>query len=491
MTTNPVGRAAPNSTAEALLKELDPLFYPKSIAVVGVSSTVDNNVQHMFLKPLLDFGFPGPIYPVHPKGGEVFGLKIYPKIEDLPGPVDYVMGGIPARFTSQMVRECGKKGIKGVHFFTAGFSETGTKEGIELEQDLVTAGREAGVRIIGPNCMGIYSPEARTCFWTELPSEPGPVGFVCQSGGNSIQLIKQAAPRGVRFSKVISYGNACDLNECDFLEYLTHDPKTEIIAIYIEGTRDGQRFVNILSEAARKKPVVLLKGGVTEGGTKAAASHTGSLAGTYATWEALCRQLGVIQVHSMEELTDMIVTLMFMSVPRGRNVAIMSGGGGGQSVLATDDCERYGLKVPALPQEIVDRLLEFTPQAGNSVKNPIDSNLAMFDSRLFADTARIVSEWEGIDFMIAPLRQNSFYLLLFEQRLQYPGIAKAIIDAVAASVKPAAVVVAPDISPEMSKESFSILEECVSRGFPTYPSVTRAARAISTVIAYKERKNRS
>ena len=491
MTTNTVDCAATKSRSEATPEEIEQLFHPRSIALVGVSNNPINQLREMFLRPLLDLGFEGPIYPVHPSGGEVLGLKIFPSLSDIPGPVDFVMAGIPARLGPELMRDCGKKGVKGVQFFTSGFSEIGTDEGKEMEIALAEAAREAGVRVIGPNCMGIYCPETKIGFWSEFPAEHGPVGYLCQSGGNSIHLIKLGAPRGVRFSKVISYGNACDLNECDFLEYLSCDPKTEIIAAYVEGVRDGQRFVRLLREAARRKPVVLLKGGISEGGARAAASHTGSLAGSHTTWEALCKQLGVIQVHSIDELTDMIVTLLYMQVPRGRNVAIISGAGGGASVLATDDCERYGLKVPTLPRDVMDAILKFTPHPGNSVRNPIDSNLAMYDPRLFAETAKIATGWDGIDLVMFPLRANTFYLKAMGKRMQYLTIAESIMGAAKASLKPVAIIVEPDISPELTVESFSTLEQYVSAGFATYPSVARAARAISKLMAYESVKARS
>jgi acyl-CoA synthetase (NDP forming) len=471
--------------------ELEEIFNPRSIAIVGVSNSDANNVREMFLKSLLDYGFEGQIYPVNPKGGQVLGLKVYRSVLHIPGPVDCVTAGIPAQFGPELVRECGQKGVKVVQFFSSGFSEIGTDEGTRLEAELAQAARETKVRVIGPNCMGIHCPESKIVFWSEFPTEPGPVGYMCQSGGNSIHLVKLGAPRGMRFSKVISYGNACDLNECDFLEYLAQDPSTEIIAVYIEGVRDGQRFTGVLREAAQQKPVVLFKGGDTEGGTRAAASHTGSLAGSNAAWEALCKQLGVLQVHSMDELSDVLITLLHLSTPRGKNALVMSGAGGGASVIGADDCERNGLTVPILPKVLQDKILEFTPHAGNSIRNPIDSNLAMFAPDLFVKTAEIASGWEGIDLMIAPLRPTSFYIKVNEQRLQYKGIAEAIMRGASASLKPAAIVVEPDVSPELTKESFAVLQECVSHGFPTYPSVARAARAISKVIDHKGRKTRS
>ena len=468
------------------VEELSRLFYPRSLAIVGVSGGVMNQAREFFLKPILDFGFRGQIYPIHPDGGEVMGLKVYPNVKDVPDPLDYVISCIPAHLGPQLVRDCGLKGVKAITFFTAGFSETGTGRGIELEEELARAGRQDGVRIIGPNCMGVYCPEMRSCFWPGFPPDDGPVGYICQSGGNSIQLVKFAASRGVRFSKVISYGNACDLNECDFLEYMMHDPKTQIIVLYIEGVKDGRRFVKLVTEAVRNKPVLLLKGGITEGGMRATASHTGSLAGSVVTWDVLCKQLGIIQVYSIEELCDMLVSLQFMPVPQGRMVAIFSAAGGGGSVLATDDCERYGLIVPALPSEVTDRLLEFTPLAGTCLRNPIDSNVVLLDSGKSVKTLEIVSQCESVDFVLAHLRPASFSFDTSGHYVMYHTLANSVLEAIARSSKPVAVVIEPDVTTDDFKESFAVLEKYASAGFATYPSIARAAHAINKLISYHD-----
>ncbi|MBN2033158.1 MAG: CoA-binding protein [Deltaproteobacteria bacterium] len=350
---------------------LDPLFHPVSIALAGI--TVDNpeHWTRTFLDSLLEFKFEGPLYLVNPKGGEIGGIKVHQSFADIAGDVDYVISTVPAGAAPGLIEECAHKGVKAVHFCTAGFRETGEEEGAILEPQLVEASRRTGIRIIGPNCMGIYCPGSRISFNVDFPKESGPVGFISQSGGNTGSLVQRVKSRGIRFSKVVSYGNACDLNECDFLEYLAADSETKIIGLYIEGVRDGKRFRQALRKAAEKKAVILLKGGLTEGGAGAAAGHTGSLAGNEVIWDSLCRQSGVIQVHSLEEFADCLVTLRFMPDPGGRRVALI-GAGGGSSVLIADEFERCGLRVPPLPGKIRERIREFTPVAGNILRNPID-----------------------------------------------------------------------------------------------------------------------
>jgi len=238
---------------------LQPLFYPTSIALAGV--TVDNP-QHWtrtFLDSLLEFQFEGSLYLVNPRGGEIQGIRVYQRFTDIPQNVDYVISTVPAKAAAGLIEECANKGVKAIHFCTAGFSETGEEEGVRFEAQLADLSQRTGVRIIGPNCMGIYCPGSRVSFRAEFPKESGPVGFISQSGGNTPGLINRVMSRGVRFSKVISYGNACDLNESDFLEYLAADSETKIIGLYIEGVKDGTRFRQALQKAAEEKAIILLK----------------------------------------------------------------------------------------------------------------------------------------------------------------------------------------------------------------------------------------
>ena len=255
---------------------------------------------------LVRYEFEGRLYPVNPKVDEILGLKAYPNVRDIPGPVDHVICSIPAPLVPQLIEDCVAKGVKVVHMFTAGFSETGEEEGVRLEAKILQIAKRGGIRLIGPNCMGIYCPSSHISFDEAFPKESGVVGFFSQSGANASELAHMGALRGIHFSKVVSYGNALDLNEVELLEYFIQDPETEIIAAYIEGVKDGQRFVRLLREAAQVKPTIVLKGGRTQSGTGAVASHTGSLAGEDEVFDALCRQMGAIRVYSLEELADVI-----------------------------------------------------------------------------------------------------------------------------------------------------------------------------------------
>jgi len=464
---------------------LDFLFHPNSLALVGITTAETWHWTLTFLEGLLEIGFDRPLYLVNPKGGEIKGHKVYTSLKDVPGNIDYAIGLVNAQIAPKLVEECAEKGVKAIHFCTAGFSETGEEERVKLESELVEIARKKGIRILGPNCMGIYCPQSRLSFSPAFPKESGPVGVISQSGGNSIFLVRQAALRGVRFSKVISYGNACDINENDLLEYLANDAETKIIALYIEGIKDGIRFRKAMEEATKEKTVVLLKGGATEGGARAAAGHTAALSGSRTTWDALCKQLGIISVSSIEEMIDVLVTLLFLPLPRGRN-AVLFGAGGGASVLIADEFESRGLRVPPLPPELIAQIREFTPIAGNILRNPVDYSQAMTNLEGVIKTFGILSKWDGADFIVSFVRTGQFttsrisedHLNLLMSRF---SIKQGLLP------KPVAMVLEPSILPNEAEAILAAIRGCISSGLPVYYSFAAAANAINLVLNHAER----
>jgi acyl-CoA synthetase (NDP forming) len=468
---------------------LDFIFHPNSVALVGITTSNPWHWTRTFLDALIESEFDRPLYLVNPKGGEISGHKVHTSLKEVPGSIDHVIGLVNAQIAPKLVEECADKGVRAIHFCTAGFSETGEADRIRLEAELVAAARRTGIRIIGPNCMGIYCPESRLSFSPAFPRESGQVGFMSQSGGNAIYLVRQASLRGVRFSKVISYGNACDINENDLLEYLADDPDTRIICLYTEGIRDGRRFRRALEKATREKTVILLKGGITEGGARAAAGHTAALAGSWSTWEALCKQLGIISVRSLDEMIDVLVTLLYLRTPAGRN-AVLFGAGGGASVLIADEFESRGLRVPALPREVVARIQEFTPVAGNILRNPVDYSQNMIDAEATMKTFDILSEWEGTDFVVSFVRTGQFVLpWLTESRIHMlVGRFWVKRDRL---VKPVAMVLEPSLLPKEAEAIFAAIRECIASGLPVYYSFAAAANAINLVLAHAESQSRS
>lgn len=466
---------------------LDYLFHPSSIAIVGVSTDLTNqaNRGRLFLEILASARYDGKVYPINPTGGEVFGLKVYPGIKDIPDTVDYVISAIPARHTPQLITECADKGVPTVHVFSAGFGETGTEEGKRLESEIAAIARQRNIRLIGPNCMGLYCPETRLSFCTEFPADGGSVGYLAQSGGHGVYVVMDAASRGVRFSKVISYGNACDLNETDFLEYLADDPKTKVIAAYIEGVKDGARFLKVLKRATAAKPVIILKGGHSETGARTAASHTNALAGSYRVWSSLLQQTNAIEVDTVEELADMLLLFEYMSPPRGRNAAIV-GVGGGASVLAADDCSRVGLAVPPLPIEISKALvITANGDAGKIFRNPID--MLNDDQQVIQEAIRMVARWDQIDFLLIQLMFDVQPYPAFDLLGAY---TESIVSLRKEVNKPSAIVLHGIITPESQRVAFEKQAVLYKAGFPVFPSIGRAANAISKFIRYHREQDR-
>jgi len=319
-------------------------------------------------------------------------------------------------------------------------------------------------------------------FRPSFPKDSGTVGLICQSGGNAVTMIRRTEFRGVRFSKAVSYGNACDLDESDYLEYLADDPDTKIIGMYIEGIKDGKKFRRAAQKATREKTVVLLKGGVTEEGARTASGHTGSLAGSRSAWETLCKQLGIIMVSSIEEMADILVTLVFMPRLEGKRVALV-GVGGGASVLISDEFGKGGLEVPPLPEALRKQLLEYTPIAGNILGNPVDYSQSMTTSKGLAKTVRIISQWEEVD-MIIGFMGLMFNRLLLQQRL--PILIEGILEAGSESGKPLAMVIEPSIIAEEAELISPFIQKFSSHGVPVYYSFASAANAIGKVFSYNE-----
>ena len=473
---------------------LEFIFHPRSVAIVGASQSAFGG----FVGPIKEMGFQGPIYPVNPRYEQVHDLKCYPSLRDVPDDVDYVISSVPASLVEQLVEDCALKGIKVIHFFTAGFSETGEAERDGLEQKEIARTRELGIRVVGPNCMGLYVPDAGLSFMPGFPKEKGDVAMISQSGANANGFINAGAMRGLRFSKVISYGNGADLCEADFFDYIGDDPETAAIASYMEGARDGRRFFQALKKAAARKPVAILKGGRTEAGSRAMRSHTASLAGSLKIFEGLCRQAGAIRVESMDELVDMMVAFKFIGRVSGSAAAIV-GGGGGFSVLSADDVNAEMLEVPLLPEETQRQLSEFTPLAGTSVRNPVDTSVGWgsLDTEPMINTLRIVASAPNIDFVLfatggAPPRnwarpgQEAVDPSAFAQRH-----AEAIARIQKEASKPIVLVMNLPGSADAYGSMLQFQSRAAEQGLAAFPGMRRAALALSRLVQWQELRESS
>jgi acyl-CoA synthetase (NDP forming) len=465
------------------MPDLDFIFNPKSVAIVGVSSVTDSMTNRNFLKPLLSCGYQGKIFPVNPRLHEIMGLKVYRSVLDIPEPVDSVVSGLPAALVPKLMRECAEARVKAVTCFSAGFSETGEEEGINLEREVVKIARRGGVRLLGPNCLGVHNPAIGYTFEAGGSRRSGHVGFLSQSGGNARDLILAGRQRGILFSKVVSYGNAADLDEADFLNYFAHDTETRVVAAYIEGMNRPRVFLRALTAATREKPVIVLKGGRTEAGTRAAMSHTSSLAGSGRVWDAFCRQAGATQVADMAELADVALAFSYLKPPRGRRTAVV-GIGGGVSVQAADDCEKAGLIVPLFPPDLRHELRAFTTSAGTGIANPVDTSPDVYwEPALYRETVRLVSEYDGIDVvlvMFAAIQAARRGVQELTRQLE------AIFDVGKAIDKPLAIVLFTAGVMEAEKAASEVQGQCLDAGFPVFPTMGRAARAVSHMISWHE-----
>lgn len=463
---------------------LDYLFHPESIALAGASRDPSKRGNEL-IRGLLAAGYKGEIYPINPGATEINGLKAYPNVSAIPGPVEYVISIVPIQAAKPLTEECAAKGVKALQFYTAGFSESGDPEMKKLEEEIVAIARRGGVRIIGPNCVGIYCPESGMVFHLGASRKSGPVAFLSQSGGNSEDLVWAAPVRGVYFSKAISFGNAADLNETDFFEYLVHDPATKIITGYLEGFKGGRKFIEQLRKVDGKKPVIILKGGRTEAGTRAVASHTGALAGAARVWEALSQQFGIIQVYSLDELLDMAVAFQYMKVPKGRRVAII-GSGGGASVQAADDCESCGCPVPRLPQEARQELRTFTSEVGRFFSNPLDSPTRGWAPEEFQRAIKIVLGCQEMDFLIVFIGMDITLFHHAGKKIR-DRMTDALIQAAGEVEKPIVAVLKSGGSREGCEAVLEQQERLVEAGLPVYPSLPRAISAASRFIGWHER----
>lgn len=380
-----------------IFAELDPIFHPRSVALLGASNK-QGKIGRLLMARFVEMGFED-LYPVNPRESEVLGVRAYGTVADIPGPVDMAIILTPTDGALAAVKDCVSIGVRTIVITTSGFAEAGVK-GKELEQEMVRIARENGARIIGPNCVGIHCPSSRLPFPTGGGKDAGSVGLVSQSGFFADFLTLTATENGIRFSKAISCGNESDLTATDFLEYLGEDRETKTIIAYLEGIKDGRRFYALAKEISKKKPIILWKGGNTEAGARAAASHTGALAGSRAVWDGALRQAGIISVKSFEEVLDCLYIFHLQPVPEGRRVCIVSGPGG-MAVSSTDLCLELGLEVPQFSGPTLARLRKALPLVGTSANNPVDLSFAsLVAPHIHKDALRIVAEEEGVDMLL-------------------------------------------------------------------------------------------
>jgi len=379
-------------------ESLDAILYPKSVAVVGASSD-PMKWGYMLLNAIKLGGFQGKIYPINVKAAEIgtiLDLPVYASVKDVPNPIDSAVIVVPAKAVASVFDDLLVKGVKGAVVITSGFSEIG-EEGVKMVESL-KAKAAGNFRFVGPNCMGVTCSTAKySALMVPFLAEKGEVAFVSQSGGYGLQLYLRANALGVGINKFVSSGNESDLKGWEYCKYFADDPETKVICMYIEGLKEGRKWYEAAKEITPKKPIVAIKVGVTEAGSKAAASHTGSIAGSDKVYDAAFHQAGVVRAGDASEMFDYVKGFLYAPLPKGPNMAIVSNSGG-VAVETADRLVENGLKVPTLSDAAQLEVKAVIPAFGNS-KNPVDLT-ANLDMNGFLNAPEIVLKQPEIDGMI-------------------------------------------------------------------------------------------
>jgi len=451
---------------------LDTFFRPQSIAVIGASRHPEK-LGYAVLNNIIEAGFPGPVYPVNPRSDEILGLKAYPSVLDIPDSVDLAVILIPYRFVPPVLEQCGQKGIPAVVVISAGFREAG-REGLEREMELIEIARKYDLRLIGPNCLGVIDTATplNATFAAGMPPA-GSIAFMSQSGAMGVAVLDLALAGRIGFSKFVSLGNKADVSEIDLLEAWGEDPNSRVILIYVEGLPDGQEFIQVARRVTRHKPVVAIKSGVTKSGSRAVSSHTGSLAGSEAAYQAAFGQAGVIRAPSLQALLDYARAFAHQPLPRGGRVAIVTNAGG-PGILATDALERSGLEVARLSRETMAALEDFLPGEA-SVVNPVDI-LGDGSAERYEQALRVVLADERVDSVIV--------IAVPQALIDLEATAEAVGQLAAKTDKP---VLGCFIGEASTEVGVAVLDRY---GVPNYPFPERAAAALAAMNEYRQEQKR-
>lgn len=440
-------------------RDLDLLFNARSVAVVGASANPEK-LGYEILNNLINMGYPGPIYPINPKADEILGLKAYPSLTDVGEPIDLIGVIVPGKLAPGVIEEAGKLGVKNAVVISGGFREIGNDD---LEAALVAAAEAGGVGIIGPNCQGINYPANRLCLSWPLIKRQGGLALICQSGTIAAALGDRADKEGIGIAGLVALGNRCDIDESDLIEFFGADPNTDAIAVYLEGIRDGEKFMEVGRRVGKLKPVLVLKGGRTERGRKAAESHTKSIAGRGEIFDAALRKVGFEKVESIDELYDCAKALSAEKKRPGKRVQVLTSSGG-SGIVAVDVLEELGLDVAPLTEAARKRLAEVLP-SHCVIGNPLD---------LTGDTPAERYQ-EAVLALAETEPEIDLYLLIFGDPI--PRATENCREIKAAVDRP---LVACYIGGGEVEEVES--KKMNSQKIPTFPTPERAARAARSIL---------
>ncbi len=451
---------------------LNPFSDPRAVAVVGASAD-PAKLGHAVLFNVVEHGFTGEVYPINPKADEILGKKAYASVLEVPGPIDLAVIVVPSKFVAGVLEECGQKGVKGVVTITAGFREVGP-QGLAMEKELISIVRRYGLRMIGPNCLGIidtYAP-LQASFALGMPMQGG-IAFMSQSGALCTSILDMALADDIGFSRFISLGNKADLNEIDFLQAWGADPNSKVITAYLEGITDGGRFIEIARQVSKHTPIIAIKSGTTQAGSRAVSSHTGTLAGSERAYEAAFQQAGVLRAGSVQDLFDMAVAFARQPLPLTDAVAVVTNAGG-PGIMATDAIERAGLQLASLAVETQNKLRAGLPSAA-SVANPVDVlGDAMADRYALAVNA--VADDPNVGAIIVVLTPQIM--------TQITETARAVTEVYQRTGKPI-------LTAFMGKQTIGEGEKILrAHGLANYPVPERAINALAAMVRQKQWQER-
>jgi acyl-CoA synthetase (NDP forming) len=456
------------------------LFAPRGVAVAGASAT-KQTFGNRFLEAYRAMGWDDRLAAIHPSAEQIDGVPAYASLHDVPHPVDYVVAAVPANACPDLVRDAA--GVAPfVHVISGGFSEVSGEHGRELEHDLLDAARSTGVRVLGPNCMGVYAPAGRQTFQLDVPTTPGPVSIVSQSGGLAGDIVKGGAARVIGFSKLVTVGNSVDVTPGELCEWLVEDAETQLLGLYVEDPRDGARLARAFVRASQSgKPVVVLVGGLSDQGGHAVASHTGSLAGDRKVWGAVSKATGCSVVSTLEELLGSLAYLQrwrTVAANAGPASTLVIGVGGGASVLTTDACDRAGLRVAPVDAAVQARLRDMGYGAGTSVANPIEipyGPAAPPDA--FHRVLTPILETQPYRDLLVHVNVQSYFSYTSDGGAKLVSVADAIADIDFAGTRVAFVARNLDVAP--AALAGELLDRCRERGVSVFRTADEAAVAIA------------
>ncbi|MDE1850283.1 MAG: CoA-binding protein [Candidatus Micrarchaeota archaeon] len=448
--------------------DLRPMLKPQSVAIIGASST-PGKVGHIILNNYIEEGYQGRLYPINKDGGTILGLYAYRSILDVKEKIDLAVIAVPAMVVPLVLEECGKAKVKSVVVISGGFAEVGNAD---LQSKIVAIAQKYSMPMLGPNCLGVMDPRSRidTMFLpTYKLSKPkvGGVSFVSQSGAVGSTVLDLIAKEGFGLSKFISYGNAAHVDEVDILEYLMNDDETKVVILYIEGAKRGREFFEIGKRLSKKKPVIVIKGGMTEAGAAAAHSHTASLAGSHEAYEAVFRQCGFAIAKDLDDLLYFAKAFATEPEPVGNRVAVITNGGG-TGVLTTDAIYNAGLRMAAFGPQTQRELRRSMPITVN-VRNPLDL-VGDANKKRYEDALNAIAQDKNIDMLIV--------IALFQTPGADESLAEKLVEFKSSSEKPMVVISAGS---QYTQERVAFMENA---GLPVYDSPSAAANSLAELLKY-------